>query len=99
MIKRREYTVQVAESVEGGYVASCVEMPGYTAEGETRESARTGLIAALRHVAEEEGWELFVIKPPDLRWSWTTQFGEDEPVRYGDEPASRSEQSREAALY
>ena len=86
MTDYKEFTVRVEESPDGGYVASPLEMPGYTAEGETGPEARAELIAALGHLAEARGWDMHVIKPVGLKWNWTIQSGSDKPTSFGNEP-------------
>ena len=95
MSERKEFTILVRQSQDGGWVASCSEMPGYTAEGDTAGEARAELIRALEHVAKTRHWDLYVIKPPEVKWTWTIQFADEEPVSYGDQPESMSATARE----
>ena len=51
------------EPVEGGYWATCLEVPGANGQGQTKEECPTNLREALRLLLETEREEVFRLDP------------------------------------
>lgn len=55
--------VHRGEPAEGGYWATCLEVPGANGQGETREDCLQDLAAAVRLLLETEREEVFRLDP------------------------------------
>lgn len=52
METRMQLTVLLEEAPEGGFTATCVEIPGAISEGETQEEALENVADAIRMILE-----------------------------------------------
>lgn len=52
MLDRMRFQVTLEQSLEGGFTAACVEIPGAISEGETTEEARSNVADAIREILE-----------------------------------------------
>ena len=62
-MKKLTAILHQAEPVEGGYWATCLEVPGANGQGETKEECLADLRDAVRLLLETEREEVFRLDP------------------------------------
>lgn len=62
---RGELTAIIEKAPEGGYWATCIEIPGANGQGETKDEAKANLIEAVKLILEDRAEDARRGLPPD----------------------------------